>query len=416
MKLLFNFCFLLNFIFKNVLLLNPLSSLRMFKINDSNNNIFNSKEELITDKFKIEVTFNSNEKISLIPSMNSPFIILFNNSNKNEHFNNTSGNIILNENTSISFSFYKSKFGIFEDSKDIIYAVKNNSDMKIGDYYENCNGILGLAHHKNISNYAQNLDSIQGINDSFVQFNFSYIIFEPYYNINKTKKDNYNISIKENKEQINFTHGFDIKKGYPGWAIGLVAIFFGNKSDISRDGKRAQTDNKYLVFEEGFEHNMIMDNETGDSIMKLYEKEKEKGKYWCNKSEPEGSNYFYLTCDQQYDMVLQIEDYGYNISKSLIWDKNTLKINFLKTKSDYIYIYPNIHGLFYRKYSKENNDSYKIFLEPINKDDIIDLSGIWKIIFIIIVLLVVIIITIFVMRMMKKDSNESVDYNNMQQI
>jgi hypothetical protein len=159
---------------------------------------------------------------------------------------------------------------------------------------------------------------------------------------------------------------------------------------------------------------MIMDNEKGDLIMKIYEKE--KGKYWCNKSEPEGSKYFYLTCEQQYDMVLQIEDYGYNISKSLIWDKNTLKINFLKTKSDYIYIYPNIHGLFYRKYSKENNESYKIFLEPINKDDIIDLSGIWKIIFIIIVLLVVIIITIFVMRMMKKDTNESVDYNNMQQI
>ena len=395
MKLLFNFCFLLNFIFKNVLLLNPLSSLRMFKINDSNNNIFNSKEELITDKFKIEVTFNSNEKISLIPSMNSPFIILFNNSNKNEHFNNTSGNIILNENTSISFSFYKSKFGIFEDSKDIIYAVKNNSDMKIGDYYENCNGILGLAHHKNISNYAQNLDSIQGINDSFVQFNFSYIIFEPYYNINKTKNDKYKISIKENKEQINFTHGFDIKKGYPGWAIGLVAIFFGNKSDISRDGKRAQTDNKYLVFEEGFEHNMIMDNETGDLIMKLY---------------------FYLTCDQQYDMILQIEDYGYNISKSLIWDKNTLKINFLKTKSDYIYIYPNIHGLFYRKYSKENKGNPKIYLEAQNKDDIVDLSGIYKIILIIVILFIVIIITIFVMKMMKKDTNESVDYNNMQQI
>ena len=55
------------------------------------------------------------------------------------------------------------------------------------------------------------------------------------------------------------------------------------------------------------------------------------------------------------------------------------------------------------------------FIENIQKK-IIDLSGIWKIIFIIIVLLVVIIITIFVMRMMKKDTNESVDYNNMQQI
>jgi hypothetical protein len=41
---------------------------------------------------------------------------------------------------------------------------------------------------------------------------------------------------------------------------------------------------------------MIMDNETGDLIMKLYEKDKEKGKYWCTKNEPVGSQYFYLTC------------------------------------------------------------------------------------------------------------------------
>ena len=87
--------------------------------------------------------------------------------------------------------------------------------MKIDDYYKDCNSILGLAHEKNISNYTNNLDSIKGINDTFVQFNFSYIIFEPYYNINKTKNDKYKISIKENKEQINFTHGFDIKKDYP---------------------------------------------------------------------------------------------------------------------------------------------------------------------------------------------------------
>ena len=37
------------------------------------------------------------------------------------------------------------------------------------------------------------------------------------------------------------------------WVIGLVVVFFGNKkSEISRDSKRAQTDGKYLIFEEGF--------------------------------------------------------------------------------------------------------------------------------------------------------------------
>ena len=71
---------------------------------------------------------------------------------------------------------------------------------------------------------------------------------------------------------------------------------------------------------------------------------------------------------------------------------------------------------FIENIQKKKKNNKQIFLEPINENDIVDLSGLIKIIIIIIILLVVIIITIFVMRMMKKDTNESVDYNNMQQI
>ena len=403
----YNLCFLLTFVFKNVLLLSPISSLEEFKINNFINTNIKLQNEASIDDFKIEATLEGNETISLIPLMDCSIIILFNCKNTNGSKMNIIGKTLLN-NQSLSYTFYYSSVKIFKNNSiNLTYGY--TSETNIPDYYNKFNGILGLSHKTNLTNFTDNRD--KELKDTFTQLNISYIIFDTYYN-NTTKKDKQNIFFEARDlkgNNIEFSHGFDILTDYNGWAIKIVAIFFDNKTNISRDGTRVELEDKYLVFEEGYhQSSMIMDNSTGYKIIDVYKD------YKCSKTDEQ--NYYYIKCDKQFDMIIQIEDYGYLIPKSLIWDNNRLKINFMKEDSNLFYIYPNIHGLFYRKYSKENKDSYKNFLEPINKDDIIDLSGIWKIIFIIIVLLVVIIITIFVMRMMKKDTNESVDYNNMQQI
>ena len=139
----------------------------------------------------------------------------------------------------------------------------------------------------------------------------------------------------------------------------------------------------------------------------------------------EDNKYYHIVCNftnftNCTHLYIQFEDYGYKVDRRIIWedkkDKQILKIHFTNTSNE-LYIFSGILGNFRRKYSQENEKSTKIYIERGFCDsDIVDLSGIFKIIVIIIVLFVVIVITIFVMRMMKKDTNDSVDYNNMQQI
>ena len=403
MKLNINLCFLFNFIFKNVLLVSPYSSLANIQINNFKNTNINLKNDENISDFKIEAVIN-NEKISLIPLMNCSIIILYNYNNNTGNNIYVSGETLLN-NKNINYSFYNSKFQIFQNNSiDLTYGYASNTNISL--FYNNFNGILGLGHDSNLSDYVNNTDKVK---DTFSQLNINYIIFEPYYNITNgkiIKKEKQNIVFEE---KVKFTHGFDIDSDYKGWGIKLVAIFFDDKKNISRDGTRVQLDDKKtLIFEEGYQSMMIMDNSTKHDILKVYN--------YLNCNTSQEGNYSYINCEKQFDMILQIEDYGYVIPKSLIWNNNQLNIKFTQENSKYFYIYPNMHGLFYRKYSKEKKNNNQIFLEPINENDIVDLSGLIKIIIIIIILLVVIIITIFVMRMMKKDTNESVDYNNMQQI
>ena len=94
--------------------------------------------------------------------------------------------------------------------------------------------------------------------------------------------------------------------------------------------------------------------------------------------------------------------------------ENYLNILFKKNQSDYI-LNPSILGSFHRYYQNES----QILLATPCDEEVIELNEPTikeTIITIVVITFIVVIITIVVMKLMKKDTNDNVDYNNMQQI
>ena len=385
----------------------------------------NTSQQPLINKgfFNIKAKQNGTD-ILLTPSFYFPLIMFFSDTPiTNKPINNTVYNQNISQET-YEYHIYESKFILLNHSEILLKYGHTNKSIPSQYKNQNSNGILGLSPMKKIKekdneNSFFSYDLYQSL---FPSKEKRYIIIEPHYN------DNCNITNSSiflgDGNNTNFEHGFEIVKENEEderWSLKLIALFFENdKNEVSRDGKRINANESTIYFDEGDQRYMILSYSYAEEIMEKYfnnnckiEKDIEDNKYYhivCNFTN-------FTNCT---DLYIQFEDYGYKVSKTIIWEekenKQILKIHFTNSSNE-LYIFSGILGNFRRKYSKENEKSTKIYIERGYCDsDIVDLSGIFKIIVIIIVLFVVIVITIFVMRMMKKDTNDSVDYNNMQQI
>ena len=387
----------------------------------------NTSQQPLINKgfFNIKATQNGNE-IILTPSFYFPLIMFFSNTTTtNNPINNTVYTIKDIFNETYEFQIYKSNFTLMNDSKlQLEYYAQTNKSMPSQYKNQNSNGILGLSPVKKIKekDNQKSFISYDLYQSLFPSKDKRHIIIEPHYD------DNCNITNSSiflgNGNNTNFDHGFELVKENDEderWSLQLIALFFENdKNEVSRDGKRINANESTIYFDEGDQRYMILSYSYAEEILEKYFKDN------CTiEKDFEDNKYYHIVCNftnftNCTHLYIQFEDYGYKVDRRIIWedkkDKQILKIHFTNTSNE-LYIFSGILGNFRRKYSQENEKSTKIYIERGFCDsDIVDLSGIFKIIVIIIVLFVVIVITIFVMRMMKKDTNDSVDYNNMQQI
>jgi hypothetical protein len=223
----------------------------------------------------------------------------------------------------------------------------------------------------------------------------------------------------------NFTHAFTVNNNSnenESWSVKLVTLYFSNEIDktLRKEGQLIYPNEKKIHFEEGDQRYMILNEDYANQIKENYFDDN------CT-LEKIDSKYKYLICNESIDITdlfLQFEDYGYKVDKSLIWENYTnetgwyvkLKIQFDYDSND-TYIFSGILGTFRRKYSKEKDGSTKIYIETgYCNPDIRNWSQLSHIIIVSIIFIFIVVTAIFVMKMMKKDTNDSVDYNNIQQI
>ncbi len=382
-----------------------------------------SQQPLINKGFFIINATQNGNKIILTPSFYFPLIMFFSNTTTtNNPINNTVYTIKDIFNETYEFQIYKSNFTLMNNSSlQLEYYAQTNKSIPSQYKNQNSNGILGLSPTKKLIDIKneKNTFSYSSYQSLFPSKENRYIIIEPHYNSSCDVIES-SISFGDGNN-TNFDHGFEIVKENEDderWSLKLIALFFDNdKNNVTRDGPKINTNEAIIHFDEGDQRYMLLNYSYAEEIRDYYFKTN------CTIEKNSDDDYYQLFCKNDTnisDLYMQFEDYGYKVNKKIIWeqkdDKKVLKFHFAYNKSD-IYIFSGILGNFRRKYSQENEKSTKIYIERGYCDsDIVDLSGIFKIIIIIIVLFVVIVITIFVMRMMKKDTNDSVDYNNMQQI
>ena len=307
-----------------------------------------------------------------------------------------------------------------------INNISTNITQKIGAN-SNLENYFGLGK---ISNDAE-LSIIESLNKQNKNFTKK-IMFESYLNkfCNSTKEtSNFYLGIyqkiekddkklEEREMEISFDN--ENRTNYSGWATKKFnGYYFGNGSDYDADMMKDNStfinlsDSDTAIFQEGISYKepSIFPDTYLEKLLNL------TNKYGCKKIIVDNDTLTsQLKCDER------------NLSLFLVFDKNALKVNslfvnngsnfinilFKKNQTDYI-LNPSILGSLHRFYNYSNN----IFGISSSCEEIIDLTEPTvkeSIITIIIITILVIIITFIVMKLMKKDTNDNVDYNNMQQI
>ena len=376
-----------------------------------------------TGYYNLKIKQNGSE-IILTPSLYFPIIMFFNDTIElNKKINENTYSIKYIENKKYEFNIYNSTFQLFNETNiSLIYGHSNNS--KPNHCGENSKGIFGLSLTKKL------IDN----NNTIFPFNLyetlnerkedKYVIFEPHYD--------HNCNIIESSMTLGqgndseFTHAFTVNHNSnenESWSVKLVTLYFSNENNkaLRKDGQSIYPKEKKIHFEEGDQRYMILNEDYANQIKENY--------FETNCAlEKIDSKYKYLICDESIDITdlyIQFDDYGYKVDRSLIWENYTvnetgtyvrLRIQFDEESND-LYIFSGILGNFRRKYSIEKDGSTKIYIEKgYCNPDIRDWSQLSHIIIVSIIFLFIVVTAVFVMRMMKKDTNDSINYNNMQQI
>ena len=125
----------------------------------------------------------------------------------------------------------------------------------------------------------------------------------------------------------------------------------------------------------------------------------------------------YMKCNKNVSMYIVNQTNAYLIPYNAIqYNKTTGKLNIKFQQTTNFTFNLNILSALYRVYNVENNTFGISPGEGIEPVDLNEPTFKETIITIIVITIIVIVITIIVMQLMKKDSNDAVDYNNMQQI
>ncbi len=385
-------------------------------------NPLNKTSNKTTGHYNVIIKQNGIE-IILTPSLYFPIIMFFNDTiESNKKINENTYSIKYIENKKYEFNIYNSTFQLFDETNiSLIYGHSNNT--KPNHCEENSKGIFGLSPTKKLIDNNNTLfpfNLYETLNETKEN---KYVIFEPHYDQNCNIIES-SMTLGQGNDS-NFTHAFTVNNNSnenESWSVKLVTLYFSNEIDktLRKEGQLIYPNEKKIHFEEGDQRYMILNEDYANQIKENYFDDN------CT-LEKIDSKYKYLICNESIDITdlfLQFEDYGYKVDKSLIWENYTnetgwyvkLKIQFDYDSND-TYIFSGILGTFRRKYSKEKDGSTKIYIETgYCNPDIRNWSQLSHIIIVSIIFIFIVVTAIFVMKMMKKDTNDSVDYNNIQQI
>jgi hypothetical protein len=333
--------------------------------------------------------------------MDIPMIIF-----KNNCYSNESTTIEFNGENKIIYFCKENITSINNQSINIVQKFGENEDLE---------NYIGFGINK------EEIDDISFLDS----FNKS-LLFESYLNKND-KCRSLNIESKiifgnlsdeikeENSISIFAEDGPDsnwITNEFTGYGFGKGSIF--DSDNVKKSTNYVALSNVTAVFKEGisYEEPSIFPDEHIEKVFSLTKD------YGCEIKSIDNDTRI-LKCNKNLSLFLVFSEIkAFKVNPLLINKKNGtenyLNILFKKNQSDYIFN-PSILGSFHRVYQNES----QIQLATPCDEEVIELSEPTikeTIITIVVITFIVVIITIVVMKLMKKDTNDNVDYNNMQQI
>ena len=333
--------------------------------------------------------------------MDIPMIIF-----KKECYSNESTTIVLNGENKLIYFCKENITSINDQSINIVQKFGENEEL--GNY-------IGFGINK------EEIDNISFLDS----FNKS-ILFESYLNkndkcrsLNIKSKIIFGNSSDEIKEENSLNISVENESDSNWITYEFTGYGFGKGSIFDSDNVKKTTDYVNLsyasaVFNEGisYEEPSIFPDEYIEKVFNLTKD------YGCEIKNIDNDTRI-LKCNKNLSLFLVFSEMkAFKVNPLLINKKNGtenyLNILFKKNQSDYI-LNPSILGSFYRYYQ---NESQIILATPCD-EEVIELSEPTikeTIITIVVITFIVVIITIVVMKLMKKDTNDNVDYNNMQQI
>ncbi len=329
-----------------------------------------------------------------------------------------------NETKMIEFDGVQKNITLCKENIKNINNISTNITQKIGAN-SNLENYFGLGK---ISNNPE-LSIIESLNKQNGNFGKK-IMFESYLNeycnsIKETsnfylgiyqqiKKDDKNLAEREMEISFDQENSSNLS-----WATNKFnGYYFGNGTNYDADMMKDNStfinlsDSDTAIFQEGISYKepSIFPDTYLDKLLNL------TNKYGCKKIIDDNDTLTsQLKCDERnLSLFLVFDKTAFKVNSLFVNNSNIINILFKKNQTDYI-LNPSILGSFHRFYNYNDN----IFGISSSCEEIIDLTEPTvkeSIITIIIITILVVIITIIVMKLMKKDTNDNVDYNNMQQI
>ena len=234
------------------------------------------------------------------------------------------------------------------------------------------------------------------------------------------KNDTYFMALGEKIPGVNSEFKLPKNVKNDSWVIQLNGFHFGtNESDMTDNIKYPEKviniSGKNIILNEG----LLFNSPSKFPIQYLEEIIKKLNQYYQGgcKNETKDTK-IYLKCENKnVSLYLINEGVGYHIPFNAIKDyNNNGYLNIVFEEREDFEFGLNILSALHRQYDIETHNFSIAPGEGLETVDLNEPTIKTTIITIIVITIIVVIITIIVMQLMKKDSNEAVDYNNMQQI